>query len=803
MKTKRLLKAIFVIFMVICATVTVYAVSETEPNNGTNTATEIVLGTECSGNICSSEDVDWYKFTVEKDYFTLSFIVDNSVDKSKLEEGWTLTIYDTSATKVIKEYDIDSSLTTPVLPYSGEFYVCINSYSKYYAPIGCKYTLLVNETEDLQWEDEKDDSLTTAKSILINKEYFGVLNDSDDVDCFSFTTDKDYFTVEFNYDPSETYATDVENGWNVSILYSDGTTVLKEYDVKGTLETPVLPYSGTFYICIKPESSYYSPTDCYYSVRVNTTTDPSWEKEKNDITSKATSISVNERYIGSIDNTTDIDIYKFTTDKDYFTFSFNYDPRETYATDVENGWNVSILYSDGTTVLKEYDIKGMLETPILPYSGTFYICIKPQSRYYSPTDCYYSIRVNTTTDPSWEKESNETTGKATKISFNKVYNGITSAEDDIDYFKFSSANGLISVSFSTNTVTDKSAIENGWDIAVLDDNGNQIDEWTSTTNFNKSVLVKGSGYICIKPESRYYAPVDCHYNLKVSNAEHNWKTIKTKATTSKNGSIDTKCVICGAVKSSITIYKVSKISLSYNTTTYTGKALKPTVKVKDSSGKVVDSKYYTVSYNSNTNVGKSTVKITLKGNYSGTKTLNFTIAPKQVTGLKSSDEKTTSLKLSWSKATGAKHYRVEQSTDGKKWKTVYTTDKTSYTVKSLKAGTKYQFRVTALDSTKKIAGKPSAVLKTATLTGAPSVTLKSSKYKTATASWKKVTGASKYVVYKSIDGKKWTKVTTTANTSCTLSKLTGGKKIYVKVSAINAYGKASASSIIKNVTVKK
>ena len=175
----------------------------------------------------------------------------------------------------------------------------------------------------------------------------------------------------------------------------------------------------------------------------------------------------------------------------------------------------------------------------------------------------------------------------------------------------------------------------------------------------------------------------------------------------------------------------------------------------------------------------------------------------QGTGLKSSDEKITSLKLSWSKATGAKHYRVEQSTDGKKWKTVYTTDKTSYTVKSLKAGTKYQFRVTALDSTKKIAGKPSAVLKTATLTGAPSVTLKSSKYKTATASWKKVTGASKYVVYKSIDGKKWTKVTTTANTSCTLSKLTGGKKIYVKVSAINAYGKASASSIIKNVTVKK
>ena len=55
--------------------------------------------------------------------------------------------------------------------------------------------------------------------------------------------------------------------------------------------------------------------------------------------------------------------------------------------------------------------------------------------------------------------------------------------------------------------------------------------------------------------------------------------------------------------------------------------------------------------------------------------------------IKSSDEKTTSLKLTWKNVTGAKYYRVEQSTDGKKWKTVTTTDKKSYTVKSLKAGT--------------------------------------------------------------------------------------------------------------------
>ena len=277
----------------------------------------------------------------------------------------------------------------------------------------------------------------------------------------------------------------------------------------------------------------------------------------------------------------------------------------------------------------------------------------------------------------------------------------------------------------------------------------------------------------------------------------------------KNGN-DTEFKIDGGdiqyvitVDSNNRIKKIAPSASNYkftvtSSTVYSGKAQKPAV----TASKLKENKDYTVTYKNNTNAGVATA--TVKGiTFTGTVNLTFKITPKQVTGLKSSDIKTTSLKLSWSKTAGAKYYKVEQSTDGKKWKTVTTTDKTSYTVKSLKAGTKYQFRVTALDSTKKIAGKASSVLKTGTLTKAPTLTLKSSKSKTATASWKKVTGASKYVVYKSANGKKWTKATTTTKTSYNLTKLTGGKKIYVRVTALNAYSKASAYSSSKNVTVKK
>ena len=321
---------------------------------------------------------------------------------------------------------------------------------------------------------------------------------------------------------------------------------------------------------------------------------------------------------------------------------------------------------------------------------------------------------------------------------------------------------------------------------------NYVAEQTSAPSCTASGLMT---YTCSLCKDSYTEDIDA--------LGHSYKTTTDKATLTKNGKTETKCTVCDKVSKATTIYYPKTFTLSATSFTYTGKEIKPTVTVKDSNGKVVSSSNYTVSYSGNVNAGTGKVTITFKGNYSGTKTVNFTITPKQVTGLKVSDEKTTSLKLTWSKTAGAKYYKVEQSTDGKKWKTVTTTDKTSYTVKSLKAGTKYQFRVTALDSTKKIAGKASSVLKTGTLTSAPSLTLKSTKSKTATVSWKKVTGASKYVVYKSTNGKKWTKVTTTTKTSYNLTKLTGGKKIYVKVTALNAYSKASAYSSTKNVTVKK
>ncbi len=171
----------------------------------------------------------------------------------------------------------------------------------------------------------------------------------------------------------------------------------------------------------------------------------------------------------------------------------------------------------------------------------------------------------------------------------------------------------------------------------------------------------------------------------------------------------------------------------------------------------------------------------------------------KVSGLKASKVTYKYITLKWSKAKNANKYEVYRSTDGgKTWKKLATATKNTYTDKKVSAGKSYQYKVRGIHTASGKKGSFSAVLKTGAAPKTPVVTLKSTKSKTVTVSWKKVTGAKKYVVYKSTNGKSFTKVATVTKLTYNITKLTGGKKIYVKVYAANSYGKtASAPETIK------
>ena len=89
----------------------------------------------------------------------------------------------------------------------------------------------------------------------------------------------------------------------------------------------------------------------------------------------------------------------------------------------------------------------------------------------------------------------------------------------------------------------------------------------------------------------------------------------------------------------------------------------------------------------------------------------------QVTKLKSYSVKTTTLKLKWADVEGAEGYVVYYSTDNKTFKKYKSTDDNSITVKSLKAGKTYYFKVRAYnrdDNDKAVYGSYSSVLKVKT-----------------------------------------------------------------------------------------
>ncbi len=157
--------------------------------------------------------------------------------------------------------------------------------------------------------------------------------------------------------------------------------------------------------------------------------------------------------------------------------------------------------------------------------------------------------------------------------------------------------------------------------------------------------------------------------------------------------------------------------------------------------------------------------------------------------VKSSSVKTSStpssVKLTWSKVTGATHYRIERySTSSKKWVKVTETDAVSYNVSGLYGFTSYSFRITALkklSNGKYIASSPITV-KAKTTLGTPS-SLKASYTDTSiTLTWSKVKNAEKYEVLKYTGGA-WKKVTTVSGTSYKVSGLKAATSYKLAVSA--------------------
>ena len=158
------------------------------------------------------------------------------------------------------------------------------------------------------------------------------------------------------------------------------------------------------------------------------------------------------------------------------------------------------------------------------------------------------------------------------------------------------------------------------------------------------------------------------------------------------------------------------------------------------------------------------------------------------------------LKLNWSKVNGANGYRVYVKVNGQ-WKALGNTKSTTYVHKKLETGKSYTYTVKAYKNTK--SGTVWSSYDKKGITGkaalsAPSLRkAKRTSAKKATLSWKKVKGASGYVVYRKTNNGRWQivkKITKGNITSFTDKKLSKGKKYTYTVRAYRTVGKKNIYS---------
>ena len=160
-------------------------------------------------------------------------------------------------------------------------------------------------------------------------------------------------------------------------------------------------------------------------------------------------------------------------------------------------------------------------------------------------------------------------------------------------------------------------------------------------------------------------------------------------------------------------------------------------------------------------------------------------------------------KISWNAVDGAAKYWVYRSTDGKNFKYYDSTTKTSYTNNSTSIGTTYYYKVKAVAVVdgKNYASDYSVAKSIQCKPAAPTVSINRSNGKPK-LSWKAVSGATKYWIYRSTDGVNFKYWDSTTKTSYTNSGAESGKKYYYRVKAVavvNGKNVVSANSSTKSL----
>ena len=239
---------------------------EKEFNEDIMAANEISTGTEISGSIRNSSDVDWYKFELPRDGFISLTFDHDYVDSSY--SYWKTSFY-TSENKELDSWTWKGNATTAGTGNengvaAGTYYVRISRDSHSTAT----YRFTVNYTPSDTWEKEFNETIVTANKISTDVKINGTIRNSSDVDWYEFELPEDgVISLTFGHD----YVDSSYSYWRTS-FYTSENKELSYWTWKGNTVSDgtgdeIGVAAGTYYVRVGRDS--HSPAAYHFTVNYN------------------------------------------------------------------------------------------------------------------------------------------------------------------------------------------------------------------------------------------------------------------------------------------------------------------------------------------------------------------------------------------------------------------------------------------------------------------------------------------------------------------------------------------------------
>ena len=311
-----------------------------------------------------------------------------------------------------------------------KLYIKIAAACDWDAPIGVSYSLKIKTTADNSWEQEENDSSSTATVISSNQEKTGSLIYSlvkDDIDYYAYTVDrKGYFEVHFSKkDPTN----EAEHGWTIVLYDQSGQEIDRYIGYKTVLTTQKYNFKpGTkVYVAVHPGWIYDIPGDIQYTIKINQVARADWEVETTeyehespwDARIKNVANLSAEKIYGSLWRSGDDDVYKLSAKKNG-TITVEFNPQNVDSV-LGRGYVIAVHNKKGKQVAEYINLTSAKSIKFNVKKGDYYVVVKGNN-YEDPIGNVYSISATsqTITVPSMKSKKITYKSSSDTLKWKKV-----------------------------------------------------------------------------------------------------------------------------------------------------------------------------------------------------------------------------------------------------------------------------------------------------------------------------------------------------------------------------------------------